>query len=157
MSAEARISKELGDFLESGLAIVMATRAGELQPDGAVAWAAQVQDDRKRLTVCLHAAAAREMLRNLKSHPEIAIDFDQPTTHRACQVKGTYLSSRRAKAAERALVDRQVEGFAKDLEGIGIPRKVAEGWKTWPCLALELRVTHLFEQTPGPGTGGPLK
>jgi hypothetical protein len=72
-------------------------------------------------------------------------------------VKGVYLSSRRARVAERPEIDRQLEAFITDLEAIGIPRTMMTGWKTWPCTALEVRVTELFEQTPGPGTGEPLR
>jgi hypothetical protein len=52
---------------------------------------------------------------------------------------------------------RQVEGFATDLEQIGFPRAMTAGWKAWPCMALEVHVSQLFEQTPGPGTGEPLR
>lgn len=157
MAADPRISQELAQFLESGLSVVLGTRNGKLEPDGAVAWAIRVHDGGDRVTVYLHDIAAREMLRNLKLHPEVAIDLDQPTSHRACQVKGVYRSSRRARPEERAVVERQLEGFAADLEAIGIPRLMTEGWKIWPCTALEVQVTQLFEQTPGPGTGGPLR
>jgi hypothetical protein len=157
MPPEPRISPELGQFLESGLAVVVGTRNGSLEPDGAAAWAVRVQDGGRRLTVFLHEIAARDMLRNLETHPEIAINLDRPTTHRACQVKGVYVSSRRARPAERALVLGQVEGFTADLEKIGIPRAMTVGWNAWPCMALELRVTQLFEQTPGPGAGAPLR
>ncbi len=135
----------------------MATRDGEMQADGAVACAARVHADRERMTVFLYEQAALEMLQNLKSHLEIALDFDKPTTHRACQAKGLFLSSRPARPAERALVERQVDGFAGELEAIGIPREMTVGWKMWPCTAIEMRVTQLFEQTPGPGTGEPLR
>ncbi len=157
MESAPRISDELAAFLESGLAIVVATRDGELQPDGASAWAARVHESRDRLTLFLHEEAGREMLRNLASHPEIALDFDRPTTHRACQVKGRLVGSRPARASERALVDRQAEAFAADLEAIGVPRVLTSGWRIWPCLAFEIEVTQIFEQTPGPGTGEPLK
>lgn len=157
MPTDTRISSELAGFLESGLSVVVGTRDGKLEPDGAVAWAVRVHEGGGRLSVFLHEIAAREMLRNLKLHPEIAIDLDQPTSHRACQVKGIYLASRRARPDERALVVRQLEGFAADLEAIGIPRPMTAGWRIWPCMALEVRVTQLFEQTPGPGTGGPLR
>jgi hypothetical protein len=157
LPADARIPPDLAVFLESGLSVVVGTRDGKLEPDGTVAWAVRVHEGGDRLTVFLHEIAAREMLRNLKSHPEIAIDLDQPTSHRACQVKGIYLASRRARPDERALVVRQLEGFAADLEAIGIPRPMTTGWKIWPCMALDIRVTQLFEQTPGPGTGGPLR
>jgi len=153
---EPRISEELAAFLESGLAILVATRDRDLQPDGAVAWAARVHDDRVGLTLYMHDQAAAEMLRNLEQHPEIAIDLDRPTSHRACQVKGRYLSSRPARDEERSIVERQMDRFAVDLEAIGIPRPMTAGWTTWPCTAIELRATQLFEQTPGPGTGEPL-
>lgn len=151
------IPEEIARFLESGLAIVIGTRDGDLKPDGGGAWAARVHEDRARLTVFLYEEAAERMLRNLKSHPQIAIDFDRPTTHRACQVKGTFLSSRPAKPEERAEVQRQVDAFAADLDGIGIPGEMLTGWKVWPCTAFEVRVAELFEQTPGPGTGEPLQ
>jgi hypothetical protein len=157
VSADPRISQELAHFLESGLSVVLGTRNGDLEPDGAVAWAIRVHERGDRVTVFLHEIAAREVLRNLKSHPEIAIDLDQPTSHRACQVKGLYQSSRRARPDERALVLRQLDLFATNLEAIGIPRRMTEGWKVWPCRALDVKVTQLFEQTPGPGTGGPLR
>ncbi|MEW5919277.1 MAG: pyridoxamine 5'-phosphate oxidase family protein, partial [Gemmatimonadota bacterium] len=121
METVAFISDELAQFLESGLSIVVATRDGDLQPDGASAWAARVHDDRTHLTVYLYEEAAARMLRNLNAYPQIALDFDRPTTHRACQVKGVYLSARPAEAAERALVDQQVGAFAADLDEIGIP------------------------------------
>ena len=157
MEAPPRISAELRVFLESGLSIVAAVRDEDLVPDGAAAWAAKVRDDGARLTVFFYEDAGREMLARLESHPEIALDFDLPTTHRACQVKGTYVSSRRARPAERSLVEKQIEAFVADLEAMGIPRTMTAGWKLWPCLAIDVQVTHLFEQTPGPGTGGPLR
>ena len=157
MPPETRIPLELAEFLESGLSIVLATRDGDLNPDGAVAWAVQVDEDRGRVTVYMHDAAATDMLRNLKSHPEIAVDLDLPTSHRACQLKGVYLSHRPAREDEREIVERQIDGFAKDLEGIGLPRVMTYGWSLWPCTALEVHVKQIFEQTPGPGTGGLLK
>src|SRR5688572_2941449 len=147
------INDELAGFLESGLSINVGTRDGELQPNGVIAWAVRVHDDREHLTLFLHKDAAQAMLRNLRAYPEIAVAFDRPTSHRACQVKGRFVATRPGKAAERAQVERQVDGFFADLEGIGIPRAMVEGFKTWPCVAIEMRATELFEQTPGPGAG----
>jgi hypothetical protein len=154
---EVLIPEDLGAFLESGLAIVVATRNGDLEPDGAAALAVRVHENRAGMTVFFYHEAATEMLRNLASHSEIALDLDLPTTHRACQVKGRYVASRPAREEERPEIERQVEGLAADLEAIGIPRAMMSGWMTWPCTALEVRVTELFEQTPGPGAGEPFK
>jgi hypothetical protein len=152
-----RISDEFARFLESGLAITVATRDGELQPDGTSAWAVRVSEDRQHLTIFLHEKGAAAMLRNLAAHPEIAAVLDRPSDHLACQVKGLFVSSRRARADERPHVERQVGSFAADLETIGIPRDMTAGWQCWPCTALKVRVTAMFEQTPGPGTGEPLR
>ena len=156
MTARRLISDELAGFLQSGVSINVATRDDELQPEGAIAWAARVHDDRSHVTVFLPESSGRAMLRNLKVHPEIAIVFDKATSHRACQVKGRFVSTRRSKVAERAEVERQLDELFVDLEMIGIPRAMAAAWKIWPCVAIEMRVTQLFEQTPGPGAGEPL-
>ena len=157
MAGRPPISEEIARFLESGLAIVVATRSADLQPDGAAAWAARVSDDRTRLTVFLYEKAATRLRTNLESTREIAVVFDLPTSHRACQVKGAYLSSRPARPEERDDVERQVEGFVSDLEAIGISRAMTAAWTPWPCTAVEMEVRELFEQTPGPGTGERLK
>jgi hypothetical protein len=150
------IDEPLARFLESGLAITVATRDGELQPDGSWAWAVRVEDGGVEVSVFLYEEAAAAMLRNLTVHPEIAIVLDQPTSHRACQVKGTFLSSRAVRFEEKAEIERQVGLFRADLEAIGLPEGLTAGWVLWPATALRVRVTDVFEQTPGPGTGGRL-
>ncbi len=151
------LSDAIATFLEAGRSITLATRDDTLRPEGANAWAAKVDADRRGLTLYLHEASARALLRNLERHPEIAILFDQPSEHRACQVKGTFLSSRKAKASERAEIDRQVEGLGHELGLLGIPGTLMTGWETWPCFAFDVRVSALFEQTPGPGAGEAIK
>ena len=154
--AHTRIGDEVAGFLESGLAITVATRDGELQPDGAWAWAVRVEEGGTHHSVFLYEKAAAAMQRNLERHPEIAIVLDQPTSHRACQVKGTFLSARLTLAEEHAEVERQVGLLRADLETIGLPSTLTAGWTTWPAVAFRVQVQDVFEQTPGPGTGGRL-
>jgi len=157
MPQPPKISPELGEFMESGLAIVVGTRGEDLEPEGASALALRVEPDRTRLTVFLYEEAARALLKNLATWPEIAVQADLPTSHRACQAKGRFLGSRHATEEERPLVARQLEGFVMDLGKIGVPRRLTEGWNMWPCVALTMEVHELYEQTPGPGAGEPLR
>ncbi len=157
MTAKPLISDELATFIESGLSINVGTCDRDLEPDGAIAWAARVHDDRAQITIYLHKDAAAAMVRNLRVHPGIAVLFERPTSHRGCQVKGRFVSTRPAKATERAEIEKQLEGFLTDLEGIGIPRDLTSGSEIWPCVAIQMRATELFEQTPGPGAGEPLR
>ena len=157
MTPHARIDRDLEEFLESGLSIVVGTRDAALRADGAVAWAVRVHGGEGRLVLFMHPLAADEMLVNLRQHAGIAICFDRPTSHRACQVKGTFLGSRPARSTERELVELQLAGFSRELESVGIPPVAVTYLETWPCVALEVEVAQVFEQTPGPGTGGPLR
>ena len=153
----APISDELAAFLESGVSIAIATRDGDLEPDGAAGLAARVHEDRTHITLYVHTRAGSALVRDLERHPQIAVLFDLPSSHRACQVKGEFTGSRRARVSEQNEVMRQGEAFRADLELIGIPRVLTGHWTSWPCVALELRAAQVFEQTPGPGTGGLLK
>ncbi len=151
------IPEELCRFFERGLSIHVATRDGELRPDGSAAWAARVHPDRQRITVYLHEASAAAMLRNLQRHPEIAVLFERPSEHSGWQVKGRFASSRPAAEEEKAEVLRQAEGFREELRVIGLPRALTEAWALWPCVAIEFDAEAIFQQAPGPGSGERLK
>ena len=148
------ISTELAAFLESGLSIVVATRDADLQPDGAViAWAARVRKDGKRLTVYLaRAGRASEMLRNLEQHPGIAFRLRPADEPSRVPVKG---NCRRASGARDGHKESRAAGGPL-LERPERRRHPARdgGLAAWPCVAFEIEVTQLFEQTPGRGTGG---
>lgn len=149
----ATLTDDLAAFVASGLSITFAVRGRALEPDGGPAFAALAHDDREHLTIFVPVDAARRALPRLRAHPEIAVLFDRPTEHLVRQVKGRFVRSRRARVAERAEVERQVEGFRTDLEAIGVPRALSAAWPLWPCTAIELRVTDVYDQSPGPGTG----
>jgi len=60
---------------------------------------------------------------------------------------------RSATDSERPMLQKQWDGFLTQLEMIGIPRVSATNWTTWPAVAIRLKVTTIFEQTPGPQAG----
>jgi hypothetical protein len=68
-------------------------------------------------------------------------------------VKGVFAGARLAEDPERDAVLAQWEGFRSALEYIGISRQITSGWVAWPAVAVRLKTTAVFEQTPGPGTG----
>jgi hypothetical protein len=47
--------------------------------------------------------------------------------------------------------------YLQSLERIGIPRASLLGWVTWPAIAVRLRATAIFNQTPGPDAGAALR
>lgn len=151
------ISEELAGFLPAGLSVSVATRDRKLVPNGARASAAIVEKDRIHITVFVPKDAAGPILRDLAKTPAAAVLFVRPTDDRACQLKGTFTGSRAARPGERAVVKEQFDAFRGSLEAIGISRELTAGWSYWPCVAIRISVSEMFDQTPGPGAGGPLK
>jgi hypothetical protein len=151
------IETGLAAFLEEGVGIHIGTRNEALQPNGARAVAVRVEPGGEHLVVYLSRAAAARIVPDLESNGQAAVGFGRPTDDRACQVKGVFVSVRDATDEEKPAVLAQWDGFLGSLEKIGIPRAATRTWVTWPAVAIRLRATALFDQTPGPDAGASLK
>lgn len=143
----------LTGFLQQGVAINIGTRNARLAPSACYAGAALVDADRKHLTVFVPAIGAERVLADLEGNGQAAVVFARPEDDRACQVKGTFVSARPAAADEATVVHDQYAGFLRQLEIIGMPGESTRSWIVWPAIAVRLRVTAVFDQTPGPKAG----
>jgi hypothetical protein len=150
------IDDELAGFLEEGLGIHLGTRNAQLQPNGARVVAVKVDDDRVHVVAYVVKSAAKRLLPDLESNGQAALVFGRPVDDRACQLKGQFVNARSASARDRLFIEAQWNAFLAQLEKIGIPRVAEAGWTTWPAVAIRLRATALFNQTPGPDAGAPL-
>jgi Pyridoxamine 5'-phosphate oxidase len=151
------IDKQLAEFLEEGIAIHIGTRNEQLEPDGARVTAVTVEEDGTHLVAYVPTVAAARVLPNLQANGQAALVFGRPTDDRACQVKGVFTGSRETTPDERDIVLAQWERSIQVFERVGIPRAASATWVMWPCVAVRLRATALFSQTPGPGAGAPLR
>ena len=150
------IDTELAGFLREGLSIHLATRDARLQPSGARAAAIQVDADGRHVVVFVPDRAAARILPDLESNAQAAVSYARASDDRAGQLKGVVTDIRAAAPAEQPLVATQWQAFMRELELVGIPRDFALGWATWPAVAIRIRVTSVFEQTPGPKAGTPI-
>jgi hypothetical protein len=150
------IDRELAAFLEEGIAIQLGTRNDRLEPNGARVMAVRVDDGGTHLVAYVTKPAAAHVLPDLRANGQAAIVFARPPDERACQVKGVFTGARAATAREKTFVLDQADRWLARLESIGCPRAMWTNWETWPCVAIRVRVTALFNQTPGPGAGAPL-
>ena len=150
------IDVELTAFLEEGIAIQLGTRNERLEPNGVRVVSVAVDPDGRHIVAYVPDAAVAQVLPDLQSNGQAALVFARPPDERACQVKGTFTSARPASAAERAHVEAQWDRWLDRLASIGIARATLEPWITWPCTAIRVRVTAIFDQTPGQNAGAPL-
>lgn len=151
------MDKELSAFIEEGHSSHIATRDERLQPNAARVAAVTVEPDGEHVVAFVPSAAAGAVLGDLHQNGQVAVVLVRPTDDRGCQLKGVFTDARDATMAERPIVHRQWERFRETLEIVGIPRAATEAWIWWPCVAVRFRVNAMFDQTPGPGAGAPLR
>jgi hypothetical protein len=150
------IGRELQQFLESGVSVLVGTRDRLLVPEGARGFGVRVLAGGAELEVFLPAAWGERTLANLADNGRIAVSVAQPEDHRSVQVKGAVLEIRPGAEAERAAIDRYREALIAKFSVIGYPPSLFHRLNVWPCKVVRLRVESLFEQTPGPRAGVPL-
>ena len=56
-------------------------------------------------------------------------------------------------SADRETSRRWHREFMAELTAIGVPSTLGEAWIVEPTVAVEMAVTDVFDQTPGPGAG----
>ena len=147
------LSPSLVAFVEEGVGVHIGTCNARLEPSGARALAVSVEPDGTHLVVFLAEVAAERLMSDLNETGRAAISFGRPIDDRACQVKGDVVGIRPADASERETIQKGFESFLAGLEYIGIPRA---NWVLWPAVAIRVKATSVFEQTPGPAAGTPM-
>ena len=151
------LDKSLTEFLERGLAIHIGTRDGELRPNGCRVTAVRVENQGRSLVAYLPKAASPAVLEDLQSNGQAAVSLARPTDDRAVQVKGEFVSMRDAGPDEEKFVLGQWQALLAELDLIGLAAlNSTSTWLMWPCVAVKLRVTAVFSQTPGPEAGSVL-
>jgi len=140
-------------LLQTGVSVMVGTRDAALMPECTRAWGIQVGKDGASITIFLTEAISQQTLRNLRDNGHIAVSCTRPTDHIACQLKGRVRNIRPATKREAGLSRAWHREFVGELTAIGVPPSLCEAWMTEPGLAVEITVTDVYHQTPGPGTG----
>jgi hypothetical protein len=150
------LDKNLTEFLEQGLAIHIGTRDARLMPNGGRVTGVRVEDGGRLIVAFVPRAANRAVLDDLQNNGQAALSCTRPTDDRAVQVKGEFVSLRDADAADEQFAIAQWDRFLQQLDLIGLPGASTLTWTMWPCVAVTIRVTAIFSQTPGPDAGAVL-
>ena len=151
------LDKSLTEFLEQGLAIHIGTRNAAFRPNGCRVTAVRVEDQGRHLVAFIPTAAGPAVLEDLRSNGQAALSMARPTDDRAVQVKGEFVSMRDADESDGAFALAQWQSLLAELDAIGLAQLTSTStWLMWPCVAVKIRVTAVFSQTPGPEAGAVL-
>jgi hypothetical protein len=147
---------DIDQLVRQGVAIVVATRDGELKPAVARAWAPELSDDGDALTICVEAPAGSPTRANLEDGSPAAITLTLPSTYSSMQVKGRVTAVRELDAADRERLARHADAFVLDTATLGLAERVARALQDTDYLTIDVVLADRFDQTPGPGAGGRL-
>ena len=151
------LDRSLTEFLERGLAIHIGTRNARMRPNGCRVTAVRVEEQGQHLVVFVPKTATPAVLQDLRDNGQAAVSLTRPIDDRAVQVKGVFVSERDADPSEEAFVLGQWQALLTELDVMGLAAlSSTSSWSMWPCVAITLRVTAVFSQTPGPEAGAVL-
>ena len=108
---------------------------------------------KRSLTLYVPIEQAGKTFENLRENRRLAIFFVRVSDYRAVQVKGDLLEMRECEERQRARVTRYMGEFTEACVKVGVARDVMNALQYWPVMAVEMSVTDLFSQSPGPDAG----
>jgi hypothetical protein len=141
------------ELLQTGVTVMVGTRDAALMPECTRGWGIRVEEDRRTVTLFLTELSSEKTLANLRDNGLVAVTCSRPTDHATCQLKGRVRRIRPAGSRDRATQVRWRRAFLDELVAVGVPAELAEALIMEPALAVEVTVTDVFSQTPGPGAG----
>ena len=144
---------ELVELVESGVTILVGTRDARLRPECVRAVGASVRGDRRAIRVVLNEATSARTAANAAAGSPVAVTFSRAADHRTVQLKGRCLRVGAGTPEDHELARRYLSAFTEALYVVGVSRALARRLRVEPCLAIEVEVGELFQQTPGPEAG----
>jgi hypothetical protein len=154
---DALVPPELAAFLESGLTLVVGTTGADLRPNCAFGAGLRVHAGGRRVTLFLGTEPAAAAIEDLRARGAVAITASRPSDYRTLQLKGRALRVEAVAPEGRAALLACREAFARQLEAVGWARSMVRRLTVWPCVSVEVELDAVFEQTPGPRAGSPLR
>ena len=147
---------ETAAFVESGSALLVGTVSADGQPHAGRGWGADVLEG-GRVRVLLDAADT-VALDNIAATSVIAVTATSVRTLHSVQMKGTVAALQPGASADRARAEDYCNAFFTDIiETDGTEWSLLELLVPHDYVVCELSVENLFDQTPGPGAGAPLR
>lgn len=140
-------------LIESGAAVSVGTRSGELVPDAVRAWGPRVSPDRRSIEVFIDRPNSQRCVANLQDNGRIAMCFVDVQTFRALQLKGRCVEIGDPGPDDWAWIERHRTAFTEATVEIGFLADVVRNLWSTQVVKLRFVVEEYFDQTPGPQAG----
>jgi hypothetical protein len=144
---------DIAELARQGVAVIVATRDGELRPQLSRAWGPSLSEDGARLTVCVEAAPDSPMARNLESGSPVAATLARLTSHTSVQLKGPAVEVAAPTQDRLDAVHEHIGKFIAETAVVGVPETLARALVGTDLMTVTIEVAERFDETPGPDTG----
>jgi hypothetical protein len=151
-----QLAEEVATFVTGGVAVIVATRDGELRPQIGRGWGPDVSPGGDALTLCIGVPAGSRMRSNLEQGSPVAATFSLPTSYRTVQIKGDVLELGEPTAAQLARVEEHYDVLARETEQVGFSRELLRRLIDRALVAVTFSTRELYDQTPGVNAGARL-
>jgi hypothetical protein len=151
-----QLAEEIATFVTGGVAVVVATRDGDLRPQAGRGWGPLILPAGDAMTLCIGVPAGSRMRSNLEQGSPVVATFSQPTSYRTVQIKGDVLELGEPTAAQLARVEEHYDVLARETEQVGFSRELLRRLMDRALVAVTFSARELYDQTPGVNAGARL-
>ncbi|GAA4351421.1 hypothetical protein GCM10023165_39600 [Variovorax defluvii] len=153
------LSPEHVAMIDKGVSAIVASRNAANRPSLMRAVGTAISPDGAEITVFLSRTQSRQLLQDVAATGELAVVFSEPLSHRTVQVKGRAQELRPAAESDRPLLRRYLASMEYEVSCVGFDARFVRamlGCTLEDMVAIRLRPSQAFDQTPGPRAGSPL-
>jgi hypothetical protein len=147
----------LAAFMQSGVAMVIASRDADNVPSIVRGGGCRVAADGLRVTIFIATEQAGRVLDDIRATGSIAAVMVETTSSYECyQIKGILAQLVPLTADDPARIRNYRQAFFQNITNTGLPPTVSAGILPEPpdaFIGVEFTPTEVFRQTPGPGAG----
>jgi hypothetical protein len=151
----AVLPADLSQFLDSVVAIVVATSDEHLKPEVTRGWGMRVLEDGATVCVSIDRLRSQQTLENLRRHDKIALACIRPD-YVARQFKGRCLQITEAEAEDIARIEHHHRLYIDTGAEFEVPEAIVRHHWSSDVVTLRCRIDEVFDQTPGPAAGSVL-
>jgi hypothetical protein len=116
---------DLAELVCQGVAVMFATRDGQLHPELARAWGPALSEDGERLTLCVEAPPESAMARTLQPGRPAAATLARLAARTTAQLKGPIAEVVEPTQDRLRAVAAHVDRFVAETAAVGVPEETA--------------------------------
>lgn len=146
-------SVEIAALVRQGVAVIAATRDGELRPEVSRAWGPVLSDDGARLALCVEGGPGSAMARNLEAGSPLAAMLSRIASFTSVQVKGRVVEVAEPTPERREAVADHVDRFVAETRAVGVSEAIARSLVGPDLIAVTIEIDERYDETPGSGAG----